>query len=297
MSASTQIHSLSTTETEQLRDAVAKVAKANYEQIVWCAKQSIMSVPRLLKLLAIAEKLEAILHDLDNNLAKTEVVAFEACALVVNKLGKRKGLNLQFTGETLMATFLGMNFKGMAMRLQKQYGFELTESEIMHYVSLEKRMVMLNFRRRGIEATEGSRNFLLAARACGIVQAIVSSSAMQRIDLTVDLLGIGDIIPECMRFSAAAWGVSKPDKLPYVKTTEILHLDPALCAATEDAWNGTKSAHDARIGYVLGYSGSVPAEKAEAQAIELMNNGADEVASHWDNMVDVLYDLVYPQSA
>ncbi len=272
----------------KLRAAAALVPQSNIAQIIDCANTGIMPVEHLLMLLEVVRKVPTLLHDMDNNLGLTETPAFEGCSMVVNRLCKRKGVLRRFEPEGLMREFVGFNFKGMATLLQTQHGFDLSQAELDYYVRLEKRMVMRNFRCRGIVPTPGSRNFIIACQAVGFEQAIVSSSALDRINLSVLLLGLDEYFPRTMRFSAAEFGSSKPNALVYKKAAEILGRDPNRCAATEDSGAGVESASGANIGIILGYSGSVSEEEQELHSLKLLNRGAHIVVSDWSQMPETL---------
>ena len=75
-----------------------------------------------------------LLFDCDNTLVLSEELAFEACADLANQILENLGVADRFTGDQLIVSFVGQNFRGMMMSLQKKYNFELPPEELEYYV-------------------------------------------------------------------------------------------------------------------------------------------------------------------
>ncbi len=75
-----------------------------------------------------------VLFDCDNTLVLTEDLAFEACAQLANQILQKQGFSDRYTGDQLIVNFVGQNFRGITMSLQKKYNFELAPEELEYYV-------------------------------------------------------------------------------------------------------------------------------------------------------------------
>lgn len=87
-------------------------------------------------------KVKYILFDCDNTLVLSEELAFEACADLANQILEKHGVTDRYTGDQLIVDFVGQNFRGMMMSLEKKYNFELPQEELEHYVKQEENAVI-----------------------------------------------------------------------------------------------------------------------------------------------------------
>src|SRR5271155_5960035 len=76
-----------------------------------------------------------LLFDCDNTLVLSEELAFEACADLANQILEKQGIKDRYTGDQLIVDFVGQNFRGMMVSLQKKYNFELAPAELESYVT------------------------------------------------------------------------------------------------------------------------------------------------------------------
>jgi HAD superfamily hydrolase (TIGR01509 family) len=120
--------------------------------------------------------------------------------------------------------------------------------------------------------------------------AVVSSSAMPRIEACLRATDLDALFPEARRFSAEsslATPTSKPDPAVYIHALERLGVPPQRALAVEDSVPGALAAVDAgcrTIGNVM----FVPyGERAErTAALECV--GVVEVVSSWDELEALL---------
>ncbi|KAK4916201.1 hypothetical protein LTR28_013447, partial [Elasticomyces elasticus] len=63
--------------------------------------------------------IKEILFDCDNTLVLSEEIAFEACAELANEILAKNNKSERYTGPALLKDFVGQNFRGMMVSLQK----------------------------------------------------------------------------------------------------------------------------------------------------------------------------------
>jgi beta-phosphoglucomutase-like phosphatase (HAD superfamily) len=71
-----------------------------------------------------------ILLDCDNTLCLSERLAFEACTDLTNELLEKYNIKERYTVDQLLESFVGMNFRGMMLGLQKKHGFEMPPDQL-----------------------------------------------------------------------------------------------------------------------------------------------------------------------
>uniref|UniRef100_L2G5X4 Had superfamily n=1 Tax=Colletotrichum fructicola (strain Nara gc5) TaxID=1213859 RepID=L2G5X4_COLFN len=176
-------------------------------------------------------QITALLFDCDNTLVLSEELAFEACADLINEICSSRNIEQRFTGESLIVEFVGQNFRGMMLGLQKRYGFEM--------------------RRRARDPCPGVDEQLEKLQKGGKYKlSVVSSSAKRRVWASVVKVGQDKYFSEEETFSAATSlpkPTSKPDPAIYLWAMEKLGKKPEECVAIEDSKSGTLSGTRAGI--------------------------------------------------
>ncbi|KQZ83154.1 haloacid dehalogenase [Microbacterium sp. Root166] len=131
-------------------------------------------------------------------------------------------------------------------------------------------------RRDGIAAYPGSLALLDALAAAGTRVAVVSSS--KNAEEVLDVAGIRD------RFDVVMDGViaerdhlaSKPAPDVFVEAARMLDVDPARCAAVEDALSGVESAAAGGFGLVVGVDRGAGAEALRDAGAHVVVNDLEE---------------------
>ncbi|KAK3373855.1 HAD-like domain-containing protein [Lasiosphaeria ovina] len=229
-------------------------------------------------------KINTILFDCDNTLVLSEELAFEGCADLINEISAAKGVPLEqpFTGETLLTEFVGQNFRGMMKSLQERYQFSLSADELDGYVRREEDVVIGKIKAKG-RACEGVDAELAKLAASGKYHmAVVSSSALRRVQASIDRVGQAKYFGADV-FSAASslpTPTSKPDPAIYLHAMKTLGKQPAECIAVEDSKSGTLSGTRAGI-KVIGYVGPYKADEQDEMVKVLTEAGAVVVMRHW----------------
>jgi HAD superfamily hydrolase (TIGR01509 family) len=222
-----------------------------------------------------------LLCDADGNLFPSEEPAFVASTRVMNRLLEHAGSERRFTPEALQAETLGKNFRAAAADLAP--GVDLDD-----WVAEEKRAVTAHLR-DALSADPEVREPLrrLAER---FELAVVSSSALSRLDACFEVTGLAPLLPADRRFSAEdslPRPVSKPDPAVYLLAGERLGVAPHEAIAIEDSVTGTTSAVAAGFPTV-GNVQFVAAGEREERVAQLEAAGAELVVSSWRELEAVL---------
>lgn len=234
-----------------------------------------------------------LLFDCDNTLVLSEELAFEACAEIVNDICKKQGVDVTFTGETLIREFVGQNFRGMLGSLQERYDIKLSPEELQGYVSMEEDAVIAKIREAG-KPCVGVMEQLEKLQADGKYHlAVVSSSAKRRVVASIEKVGQLKYFKEDEVFSAATslpTPTSKPDPAIYIHAMKVLGKKPEECIAIEDSKSGTASGSRAGM-KVLGYTGPYSSDRKVEMNKVLRDAGAQVVMDSWSDFPEALAKL------
>lgn len=235
-------------------------------------------------------KITHVLFDCDNTLVLSEEIAFEACATLANDVLESQGIAERYTGPSLMIDFVGQNFRGMMVSLQKKYGFTLEASRLESLVTQEENKVieMLEQKAQPCVGVNDQLEKLASSKKYGL--AVVSSSALRRVQASLKKVGQAKYFPSDHVFSAASslpTPTSKPDPAIYLHACKVLGKSPAECLAVEDSKSGVLSAVRAGI-QVIGYVGSYEEHKQEEMSHILQENGAKIIMKDWSEFEQYL---------
>lgn len=238
--------------------------------------------------------IKEILFDCDNTLVLSEELAFEACAELANEILEKHGKSDRYTGPQLLADFVGQNFRGMMVSLQKKYDITIPEDEFDAYVNRELGKVIETLEKKA-QPCPGSMEVLAELKKnhkYGL--AVVSSSALPRVQASIRKVGQDKYFPPQHVYSAATSldkPTSKPDPAIYLHACKEIGYKPSECVAVEDSRSGATAAMRAGIP-LIGYVGPYLSEgkdKQEAMAKMMREEcGAIAVMYHWDQFFDCL---------
>lgn len=198
-----------------------------------------------------------ILLDCDNTLVLSEALAFEACADLTNELLEKHQVKdaPKYTGHALLEDFVGQNFRGMMVGLQKKHNFQMSAEELDEYVGKELGAVTAKLREKATPI-DGVPEQLEALKKQGYKMSVVSTSAKPRVVASLEKTGIDHYFPNEHVYSAATSldpPSSKPDPAIYLHACRELGVKPAECVTVEDSKSGATAAMRAGIpciGYV-----------------------------------------------
>jgi len=216
-------------------------------------------------------KVKYVLLDCDNTLVLSERLAFEACADLTNELLEKYKVPDRYTTESLLEDFVGQNFRGMMLGLQKKHNFQMPPDELEDYVNRELGAVVKKLLAKA-EPCPGAPEELERLRQAGYPMSVVSTSAKPRVVASLEKVGIDKYFPNEHVYSAATSlnpPSSKPDPKIYLYACEQLGVKPEECVTVEDSKSGATAAMRAgipTIGYVGVYGIEEGKEKMEQMA-------------------------------
>ena len=213
-----------------------------------------------------------VLLDCDNTLCQSERLAFEACADLTNKVLAEKGINKSYTAESLLEDFVGFNFRGMLLELQKRNPeFQLSSSELDTWVDKEVGAVTAKLSEKATECPGVTEN-MEWLKSKGYPMSVVSTSAKPRVVASLKKCNLMRFFVDEHVYSAATSldpPSSKPDPKIYNFACEQLGVDNKDCITVEDSKSGATAAMRAGIpciAYVGIYGIEEGKEKEDAMA-------------------------------
>lgn len=243
-------------------------------------------------------QIKELLFDCDNTLVLSEDIAFEGCAELANEVLAKYNIDHRYTGPVLQHEFVGMGFKGQLAKLQEKYGFTMSQEEVQQYVDRELGTICKRLEQK-CEPCEGVMPVLeRLEKQKDYGMAIVSSSAMPRVEASIRKTNQQKYFPDGRVFSAASSlspPSSKPDPAIYLHACEKLGVKPTEAVAIEDSRSGATAAKNAGIP-LLGYVGPYFAEggkEKEAQMAKTLTEecGAIAIMYHWDEFDAKMADV------
>lgn len=228
--------------------------------------------------------IEALLCDADGCLFPSEGPAFDASAVVTNRFLAEIGRARRFTAEELRLATTGKNFRATAAALAAEEGAALDPEALERWVEIERREVTAHLG----EVLRPDHLVLEALErlAPNHALAVVSSSAIARVDACLRATGLDDLFPATHRFSAESSlpaPASKPDPAVYIHALERLGVQPRRALAVEDSIPGALAAVGAGCPTIGNVAFVPPAERADRVA-GLECAGAVDVISSWEEL-------------
>jgi HAD superfamily hydrolase (TIGR01509 family) len=228
-----------------------------------------------------------VLLDCDNTLCLSERLAFEACADLTNELLEKYNIKDRYTVDSLLEDFVGQNFRGMLVGLQKKHNFQMPQEQVEEYVNMELGAVTKKLSEKATECP-GATEQLEKLKEQGYPMAVVSTSAKPRVVASLKKVGMDKFFPDEKVYSAATSlnpPSSKPDPKIYLFACEQLGVKPEECITVEDSKSGATAAMRAGIpfiGYVGVYGLEDGKEKMDQMAKVLKEQTkANEIMYDW----------------
>lgn len=222
--------------------------------------------------------------DCDNTLVLSEELAFEACADLANEILEKHGISDRYTGSQLIQDFVGQNFRGMMISLQAKYKFELSKDELEQYVKREEDMVIAKLEEKALPCVGVSDQLEKLYKSQSYGMAVVSSSALRRVQASIKKVGQDKYFDPNLVFSAAsslAKPTSKPDPAIYLHALKECGKTAGETVAIEDSKSGALSAIRAGIP-VIGYVGSYGSDDKRLEMSQsLQELGAKVIMKDW----------------
>ncbi|KAF2454204.1 HAD-like domain-containing protein [Lineolata rhizophorae] len=169
--------------------------------------------------------------------------------------------------------------------LQQKLDLTLTPEETDAYVERELGKVIETLEKKG-EPCPGALQVLSDLHKEGKYGlAVVSSSALSRVQASIKKVGMDFFFPPNHIYSAATSlpkPTSKPNPAIYLHACEDIGVAPADCVAVEDSRSGALAAKNAGI-RLIGYVGPYDEDEKEHMRKVLKEEcGAVVVMEHWE---------------
>jgi len=216
-------------------------------------------------------KVKYVLLDCDNTLVLSERLAFEACAELTNEVLEKHNIDAQYSVDSLLEDFVGHNFRGMLVGLQKKHNFKMSDEEVNDYVERELGAVTKKLSEKATPCP-GAPEELQKLKDQGYPMSVVSTSAKSRVVASLEKTKIDHFFPKEHVYSAATSmekPSSKPDPAIYLYACDKLGVKPEDCVTVEDSKSGATAAMRAGIpliAYVGVYGIEEGKEKMEQMA-------------------------------
>jgi beta-phosphoglucomutase family hydrolase len=222
--------------------------------------------------LGVPDSTRALLFDMDGVLTKTAVVHAKAWQQAFDEFLASRGDPYEpFDPVVDYDEYVDGKPRADGVRsfLQAR-GIAFDEDLVRRIGDHKNDLVQELIRRDGVEAYEGSRQYLDAAVAAGLSRAVVSSSANTREVLVAAGLD-GYFQAEVDGIAAAVRRLKgKPAPDTFLAAAKELGVEPAEAVVFEDALAGVEAGHAGKFGFVVGVD-------RVGQADALRRHGADHV--------------------
>jgi len=234
-----------------------------------------------------------LLCDADGTLFASEEPAFDASVTVTNRALESFGTTERFTSRQLRLAANGKSFRASLTDLARTHGVAVhSESfarDLDGWVAEENGVVTRHLAEvlrpdpavgtplRGLQARFGL--------------AVVTSSALTRIDACLKSTDLADLFPVARRFSAQdslPTPTSKPDPAVYQLAVRQLGLEPSSALAVEDAVAGAQSAVAAGL-YTVGMLCFVPPDERAQRILDLERVGVGALVDSWADLSALLH--------
>jgi HAD superfamily hydrolase (TIGR01509 family) len=197
-------------------------------------------------------------------------------------------LERRYSAEELRRATLGHNFRDTAKRLLTETGMALPAAELDCWVACEQEAVTAALT-TGLQPDPAVAEALSRLEGCFRL-AVVTSSACSRLSASLLATGLDRFFSAERRFSAEdslEVPTSKPDPAVYLFAARQLGVGPTSSTAVEDSPPGVTSAVAAGM-RVIGNVAFARADERAQMRERLLNLGAIEVVSSWDELAELL---------
>jgi HAD superfamily hydrolase (TIGR01509 family) len=192
----------------------------------------------------------------------------------------------RYTVDDLLEAFVGQNFRGMMVGLQKKHNFTMPPDQLEEYVGKELGAVTAKLKAK-CQPCPGAPEELERLKQAGYPMSVVSTSAKPRVVASLEKTGIDKYFPNEHVYSAATSlnpPSSKPDPKIYLYACEQLGVKPEETVTVEDSKSGATAAMRAGIP-CIGYVGVYKLEEGEEKMKQM-----EKTLKEQCNCVEIMYD-------
>lgn len=219
--------------------------------------------------------IDLVIFDCDGVLVDSEIIAARVEAELLTAAG------YPIEAEDLAATYSGLTFKDIMLRVEEASGIPLQAS------MLEQSEKLVDERlKREVRAIEGARQ---AVAAVTQPRCICSNSSLERLDLTLTATGLKPLFGDHI-FSSLSTPSRKPKPAPdvFLYAAKEMKADPTKTFVIEDSVHGVHGAKAAGM-RVIGFTGA--SHSFPGHADQLTEAGAETVIRRWADLKGVLAAL------
>jgi len=232
--------------------------------------------------------IRVLLCDADGCLFPSEEPAFVASSRITNELLADLGIPRQFEPEELQAYVVGKNFRATAIDLAATHGVVLDAEDLERRVLRERQAVIEHLSE--VLRPDPAVSEPLRRLRDRFSLAVVSSSALARLDACFTATGLDELFPPEVRFSAEdslPVPTSKPDPAVYALAVRRLGVAGDQALAIEDSVTGARSAVAAGV-RTVGMLAFVPDDARAARATALEEAGVTALVESWAALEQML---------
>jgi HAD superfamily hydrolase (TIGR01509 family) len=234
-----------------------------------------------------------LLCDADGTLFASEEPAFDASVNVTNSCLERFGAPERFTAHQLRLAANGKSFRASITDLARAHGVSVQSAsfarDLDDWVAEENEVVTRHLAEVLHPDPAVGDPLRTLQQTFGL--ALVTSSALTRIDACLKSTDLTELFPPARRFSAQdslPVPTSKPDPAVYQLTLRQLGLEPSSALAVEDAVAGAQSAVAAGL-YTVGMLCFVPPEERAQRIADLQRVGVGALVDSWADLAALLH--------
>lgn len=226
-----------------------------------------------------------LLCDADGCLFPSEEPAHDVSAEVMTRFLAEVGITSHYSADQLRQEFTGLNFRATATELAQRSGIALTGEVLEHWVRLERDVVMHHL--ADVLRPDAAVIDPLTRLSRTAQLGVVSSSALERVDVSLRATDLAPLFPGPHRYSAESLRtpVSKPHPAVYMAALRGLGVRAEDAIAVEDSTVGVRAAVAAEIP-VLGLVQFVSETEKSARTAELLAAGARTTLLSWDEVAE-----------
>ena len=216
---------------------------------------------------------DAVIFDCDGVLVDSETLALEI------ELEELAALGLHYEERAFCARFMGMNNKDFYAALHADRIERVGEGLPETFAATHRERMLAACQDRLVEVAGAGR----AARACGPLKAVASSSGSTLLKVKLEATGLWEVFaPHVYGGDRVERGKPAPDI--FLLAAEGLGVDPARCLVIEDTENGVRAACAAGMTvWALTGGGHMTPTDGE----RLIAAGAEHAFAHWDELHQV----------
>lgn len=178
---------------------------------------------------------EAVIFDMDGVIVDSEPIHFKSDKMTMNHYDK-------VISDEELNNYVGISNPVMWSELRDKYILIASVEELLEKQLFYKKHLIGNTK---LEPIEGIRQLLDEIKSCGIRIGLASSSSKEFINFILNNIGLKEYFEVIVSGEDVKRGKPSPDI--FLKTAELLKVEPLNCLVIEDSAHGVKAAKLAQM--------------------------------------------------